>query len=321
MRARVGVAAPAEQNVATLALRSRGALDRPLSAEAELTVSIARDEALALGAFQRGHGMPAGFGLVRRGSGGPEVRLGPGTVHVELALAHPGLMLHPDPRRIVNRAVRPLLRALSREGLAAAFFGRDWVSVSRRPAAWVGFAHDAATQRTVFEAFVAVSTPFAIADRPSFAGKAHATLEAIAGRNVDAARLAVAITEAYAEGHDAATMVRPETVSAAPAAGDPDDPRTDPPWTATVPEAIGTLGAGLDARGVFRVGGDLLASRDAIAHLEASVAAALSPVSDDEIGRLVDATFDRPEVAIDGVRSLGSLREVIARALPTPARP
>jgi hypothetical protein len=81
------------------------------------------------------------------------------------------------------------------------------------------------------------------------------------------------------------------------------------------------VGAGPDARGVFRVGGDLLASRDAIARLEACVGAAGPDVPDDAVGHIVDDALARPEVALDGVRSLASVREVIVRALPRRARP
>jgi hypothetical protein len=320
MRARLGVAELAERPARDLAAASRSALDRALAADAELSVSIVADDALVAGAFQRRPSPPHSLALVRRGSGGPEVRAAPGTIHVALALANPGVMLHPDPKRIVNRAVRPLLRALTRKGFTAHFFGRDWVSVSHVPVAWVGFGHDATTRRTLFEAFVAVTAPFADAPRASFAGKVPTTLDALAaGRPVDVWALAGTIAEAYAEGHETATRTR------GPAADlDTDanaDADVDPAWAATIEEAIGILGAGPDARGVFRVGGDLLASRDAIAHLEASVGAAGPDVPDAAVGQLVDDALARPEVALDGVRSLASVRDVIVRALPRRARP
>lgn len=319
MRARIGVLAPAERGAAAVAARSRGALNRELRGDAELAVSIVGDDGLLVGAFQRGRGMPDRWPLARRGSGGPAVRVGPGTIHVEFALLDPALLLHPDPRRIVNRAVRPLLRALTRQGHLAHFFGRDWVSVARRPAAWVGFAHDAATRRTLFEAFVAVETPFAVDERPSFAGKEHGTLEAIAGRSVDAVRVAHAIVDAYAEGHEA-TALEPTDDRAGVREADADDLRANPPWASTAEDAIGTLGAGADARGVFRVGGDLLVSRDALGRLESLVAGAAAPSADD-VGAFVDAALGRPEVALDGVRSLATVRDLIVRALPRPARP
>jgi hypothetical protein len=303
---RLGVIRAGTRSAGEIAAHSRAALDRPLAHAAELWVAVAREEALLVGAFQRGRGMPVTWPLARRGSGGPEVRVGPGTVHVALALAHPGVFVPCDETRIVNRSVRPLLRAMTKTARLAHFFGRDWVSVAHRPAAWAGFAHDAGTRRTLFEAFVAVRTPFAVADRPSFLGKRQGALEEIAGRTLDPQAIADAIVDAYLAAYNA----EPVEVTAPDAASVMDDPRADPPWAATVEEAIGTIGAGPDAAGVFRIGGDLLVSRDALADLERRVA--VGP--DADVGRIVDETLRRPGVALDGVKSLASLAEVIERA-------
>jgi hypothetical protein len=316
---RLGVVRPAERTARVVAAASRAALDRPLQRPAELSVSIAADQALLVGAFQRGANVPDADGArprLRRGSGGPEVLLAAGSIHIALALAHPGALATADEKRIVNRAVRPLLRALTRTGSPAHYFGRDWVSVRHRPAAWVGFAHDSSTRRTLFEAVVAVAAPFAIVQRPSFLGKPHGTLESIAGRPVDPASVAGAIVEAYAHDTGAAYdnareaidwVAAPPEAGAAPTAGDLPE---DPPWAFTVDEAIGLVGAGPDARGILRVGGDLLVSRDALARLEARAAAA--PI--DDLPRIVDETLGAPGVALDGVRSLGSVLEVLSRA-------
>ncbi|MGO9834381.1 MAG: hypothetical protein ACLP1X_09215 [Polyangiaceae bacterium] len=303
---RLGVIRAGTRGVGEIAAHSRGALDRPLSHAAELWVAIAREEALLVGAFQRGGAMPDTWPLLRRGSGGPEVRVAPGTIHVALALAHPGVLVPCDQSRIVNRSVRPLLRALTKTARLAHFFGRDWVSVAHRPAAWVGFAHDAGTRRTLFEAFVAVRTPFALANRPSFLGKPQGTLEEIAGRTLDPLAIADAIVDAYLAAYNA----EPVEVTAPGAASITDDPRADPPWAATVEEAIGPIGAGPDAAGVLRIGGDLLVSRDALADLERRVAVD----RDADVGRIVDDTLRRPGVALDGVKSLASVAEVIERA-------
>jgi hypothetical protein len=309
----MGILRAGERSVREIAAHSRAALDRPLAHAGELWTAVARDDGLLLGAFQRASSTPEAGTRWRRGSGGPAVRLGPGTVHVALALAHPGALTACDEKRIVNRSVRPLLRALTRVGATAHFFGRDWVSVLHRPAAWVGFAHDSGTRRTLFEAFVAVRAPFHVADRPSFLGKSPGTLDAIVGKPIEPQRLLDAIVEAYV----AAWAVLP--VETAPAEA-PDRQHADDlapggresadetPWAANVEEAIGTLGAGPDAGGVFRVGGDLLVSRDALARLEAR-----SPqVPDDALGALVDELLAAPGVALDGVRSLTSVRDVIA---------
>lgn len=276
MAVRIGIIRAGELAAGQLAAHSRASLDRPLRAPAELMVATASDAALALGAFQRGAGKPDAVPLVRRGSGGPEVLVAPGTLHVLLAMESPDALVPCDERRIVNRAVRPLLRALTRVGHAAHFFGRDEIVVAHRPVAWVGFAHDAGSRRTTFEALVHVQDP----------------------------RLLEVVIDAYAKERDPVPLdVVPVSES------EPEDMRADPPWAATQQEAIGILGAGPDAQGAFRVGGDLLVSRDALARLEAS-----APEAQD-VGQLVDEVLAAPGVALDGVRSLASIRDVIAAAL------
>jgi hypothetical protein len=170
----------------------------------------------------------------------------------------------------------------------------------------VGFGHDATTRRTLFEAFVAVRRPFASAGRASFLGHPPATLEELAGREVDVEALAASIAASYGPDAHAATLGEGEL-----AAGGAVE---DVPWRATQEEAIGQVGAGPDSRGVFRVGGEILVSRDAIERLEASLAGAKG-ITRDEVGRLVDASLAAPGVALEGVRSLTSVRDAIAAAL------
>jgi hypothetical protein len=297
---RLAILRAGDRSASEVAAHSRAALDRPLAHAGELWIATVADEARILGAFQRAY--PDALPQHRRGSGGPEVRVAPGTVHVALSMAHPGALTPCDEKRIVNRAVRPLLRALSRVGALAHYFGRDWVSVQHRPAAWVGFAHDATTRRTLFEAFVAVRTPFA-GDRASFLGKRPATLEELGVS--DPLRLVETVAQAYPAAWNVEAIEAPAPVTAG---SEPLAPEA--PWAATTDEAIGPVGAGADAVGIFRVGGDLLVSRDALARLEARVAAAPT----DDLARIVDEVLAAPGVAIDGVRSLQSLRDVIARA-------
>lgn len=303
--ARLGVVRAGAVPAATMAARSQTALDRTLAHPGELWVAVASDEARLVGAFQRAANVTRDAPLFRRGSGGPEVRVGPGTLHVALSLVSPDALEPCDPARIVNRAVRPLLKALTKTAALAHFFGRDWVSVARRPAAWVGFAHDATTQRTLFEAFVALRTCFAAPGRASLLGKAPATLEELAGKPLDPGAIAEAIIAAYLSKHGAEEV--PIASGGAPPAAPLD---LEPPWAATTEEAVGTLGAGPDAHGVFRIGGDLLVSRDVLARLEERVASA----PDGDVGRIVDETFTVPGAALYGVTALTSLRDVVLRA-------
>lgn len=237
------------------------------------------------------------------------MRVGEGTLWLALLLPRVDALVSCDEAHLVNRYVRPLLRALTRRGALAHFFGRDWVSVKHRPAGWVGFAHDRGSGRAVVEAFVARETPFDVGPRASYLGKEPGTLASI-GTPVDEARLADAIVAAYSEAYGRVAVDRGPLPRVDAGAGE----LVDPPWAAVVDEVIGELGAGPDAGGRFRVGGDLLVSRDALASLEASLASA----RDEDVSAVVDAALGAPRIALDGVKSLSSVRDVIlaARAVP-----
>jgi hypothetical protein len=98
------------------------------------------------------------------------------------------------------------------------------------------------------------------------------------------------------------------------------DGAPEPPWQATCEEAIGTIGAGLDGAGRFRVGGDILVSRDALARLEGAIARLAPEACASAVGSAVDDALAQPGVALDGVRSLASIRDVIGLARRAPRR-
>src|SRR5580658_3371264 len=223
-------------------LSEADALDRPLTWDAELTISEVTTAARVIGAFQRGQGMPTKTPLMRRISGGAPVCVGPGTIHVALALRSPSVLFPIDARKLINRYVRPLLRALTKSGASAAYFGRDWISVEHRPAAIVGFAHDGGTGRAVFEAFVALRTPF-LGARSAFLGKEPGTLESLLGRAFDAAVVAKAIADAYLAlaGGVARELVPHPVVDTTRV---DEALRAEPPWAARVEEVIGPVCAG-----------------------------------------------------------------------------
>ena len=298
------IRAQVSEGLSTLELSalSRRALDRPLRHPAELLVAVPRDQALALGAHQRACEAPSELALVRRGSGGAEARVGPGSVWLQLALAAPGVLVPCPPERLVNRYVRPLLRAITKVGVLAHYFDRDWVSGQKRPVAAVAFAHDATSGRAFVEAIVAVSTPFAVRPRASTMGKEPATLAEL-GAKVEPRVLAQAIMASYEEAYGAS----PGELSTAPVVAAP--VVDEPPWTATSNEAIGLVGAGRDAQGRLRLGGELMVSRDALARLETAL-----ETPPDDLGALLDATLGAPGVALFGVRSLTSLRDLLGRA-------
>ncbi len=300
--------------VAELSAMSRAALDRPLRHAAELVLALPSDEGLVLGAHQRSSEIGDALAgaprrIDRRGSGGAEARVGPGTVWLQLALASSSALVPCPPERLINRYVRPLLRAITKLGVIAHYFERDWVSGAKRPVAAISFAHDASTGRASLDAIVAVSTPFAIRARASTMGKEPATLAEL-GMRSDAAALADAIVASYESAYGAATGGLSVTTSPPDPA---DDLGTDAPWASARAEAIGIVGAGRDRHGRLRVGGELMVSRDALSKLEAALAE--PPPNAEAVGARVDATLGAPGVALFGVRSLLSVRDVIVEAI------
>jgi lipoate-protein ligase A len=267
----------------------------------ELEVSVVKESGVVLGYFQRASEI-AEPPLARRSSGGAAVRVGEGTVHVVLALPTiDALAVDCTPQKILNRYVRPLLKGITKTSILAAYFGRDWVSAGHRPCAYVAFAHDATSQRTIFEAFVAVRTGFALSKRASFLDKEPATLEEITQKSIEPERVAEAIEHAYGTAWDIGIEKRP--IDDAPSALGISSDR----WLAHVDEPIGTIRADRNS-----IGGELMASHDAVQRVND----ALARTEDDPaaIGAVIDAELKRPNVALEGVRSLVGLRDAVATA-------
>lgn len=255
-----------------------------------LVASAAAAEAAIAGSFESG---------VRRGSGGGTVRVGEGSVWVQLALPSLDAFGPCPPDRLLNRHVRPLLRALTKaSGVPVSYFGRDWLSAEGRPVAAVSFAHEARTGRALVEAIVAVTTPL-VADgemRPSFRGKAPATLAELRpsitlGSVIDAVLDAwpPEVTRLAAHGLGEATPVR---------------------WTelARVEDAIGPVVVARDDAGHLRVGGALMASCDAITALEETLVQPLTPAA---IDAAVEEAF--ASAVVFGVRR-STIAEAIAQS-------
>jgi hypothetical protein len=298
----LGVHEPHDGSLSAMAASSWHALRGPMVHSAELRVGWGREGGTLLGAFQRAGDAPSGP-AARRATGGAAVNVGAGTLHVVLGLASLSALMPCDEDKILNRHVRPLLRALTRSGALAHYFGRDWISVGHRPAAYVAFAHLRATGRTVVEAFVAVGTPFALEERVSYMHKAPGTLDEIRGAPMDRGKLERAVGAAFGE---ALAPIPGGPVAPAPA------PRPDePPWEATVDEAIGPVRAGRDAGGVVRLGGELMASADAVLELETR----LHDAPRQDLDALVEAVFGAPGTALFGVKSIRSIRDVLANVL------
>lgn len=304
---------PLPTTAAALAAFSQAALDDPCDAP-RLVVAWPTTEGVLLGAFQRTEDAPphlAHLPLWRRGSGGASARVGPGVLYVGLSLPHPGALMPATCDQILNRAVRPILRALTRVAAPTHYFGRDWLSAGKRPVGLIAFGHDAGTQRTLVEAFVSVAS-HALPDtaRASYGERVPATFAELRGERgeVDPARVEAALAEAFEL-----------PVNAPSATGGPARVEHAPAWSARVDEAIGPIFASKDEHLRVRLGGELMASRDRVAWLEARVneARGADLVDDATVGAWVDEAFrpPSPAVALFGVRSLGSIRDVLRAVL------
>lgn len=328
--------------VAELARASREALDAPLTTDAHLLVAFPDVPAIVRGALRPPGALGARSGVARerRGSGGADVEVGEGALWVQLRLARSDALVPCEPSRLLNRYVRPLLRALGKVGAPAAYFDRDWISVRGRPAGIVAFGHDASSGRALVEVFVAVSGTLFEASRASFRGKEPLELGSL-GVTVEAT--ARAVVAAYADGHESTSsrvapasgvaVARVDVASAADvreddvfAAGSGGGDDAEPHAIAAVDEAIGRVEAWRDHAGRLRVGGELMASRDALSTIERAIArleersAPSSP--DDESDRrawiegvtaIVDDAFADPRATLFGVRSLASIRDAIVQ--------
>lgn len=288
---------------------SKGALRRPMVAPAELSVFTIRDQASLLGRFQRTSELvsaPA-TSVFQRASGGPALRVGPGVIWMQLSLARPDVLVPCEVSRVLNRYVRPLLKAVTRVAALANYFDRDWVAVKHRPVAFVGFAHEAASGRTLVEAVISVREQAFVGEHASLRGKTPWTLEAAAGKRVEDARLSESIAASYLEAYGCSRSELSGSVDAASAAN------PEPPWAASREEAIGHVFAGRDHAGRMRVGGEFMASQDAVESLETRLAS-LDCTSAEAVGRAVDETLGAQNTALFGVRSLVSVRDAILAA-------
>ncbi len=245
----------------------------------------------------------------RRASGGRSVKLGPGCMYIALSVARPAeLGSDINGSNLLNRLLRPMLRALTGEGALAHYFGRDWIAVAKRPAATVAFAHERGTGRTLIEAFLGISQSVALsATHPSYLGKVPDCMERLAGRPLQPERVAERIAHAYAVayGFEWSPAVWPSTEAPELAA--------EPAWQATVEEPIGLLGARRDSDGTLHLGGELMISRDVLLGLTTWLDTATSEA---EIDEALATCLSGSEVALFGLRDVASIKRLVLSLPP-----
>lgn len=237
----------------------------------ELWLLSPNDHGSLFGAFQTAEIQ----GALRRASGGAEVLLGPGTLHALLIL--PTLSVFEPTRTdaILNRAVRPFLKSVSRAGTLAHYFGRDWFSVRHRPVAAIGFAHSAGTQRTMVEVSVGVTRSVFPRERPSHRGRTPSFLAELASNELTVEGIADRIESGVAVAHQLTSHHEPLPRASSASRGDAFLMTARPSeLSISRQEPIGPIGIGRDGEGTPRIAGEFMASVDALLAFEAQVFAA-----------------------------------------------
>ena len=331
-RPRLVVAAREAIDVRAIAAPLDGALARLRAdgAEAALLVAPLAGEAVAIGRFQRvGSTIDVALPhapIVRRASGGSAIAVRAGQLYVALDLASPtALGGVADPARILNRHVRPLLRALQSQGVRAVYGGRDFIACRGVAIAWVGVRHEVATGRTGVEMVVALDRAFNVdatldlsagAIEPRFGGRAPGSIAALLGRSLTVDAILRAIVECYSAVADANVSTRALELPAT----DPPLTVDEPPFDALIEVPIGLLGVSIsNAR--IALGGDWMVSHDAVAALERDLASLLAEFGNDGVETdacvaraLTDRLGPASGALVFGVRGLEPVQRLITLA-------
>ncbi|MCS6900005.1 MAG: hypothetical protein RMJ98_09885 [Myxococcales bacterium] len=296
-------------------------IDLPLPSSPSLWLEPVSQAELSLGAFQRAASAlkEPSFPVTRRLSGGPTLLLAPESLHLVLYLPSPSVLVpDADLPRLLNRHLRPLLRALRRLGLAAMYPGRDWIAVAHRPAIWVGFAHHGASNACCVEAFLPLDRSFSVPSEqdasaiyrsePPWLGKVPAGLRELSPHPLSLETLHQAVTRAYAT--DLGVLWAPGSFEAGWLRREVRDER--PPWAALRQEAIGLVGAsGPPWAGL---GGEFFASEDLMAAVDRRLEELPRRATRGQLQEVLVAAVEETGGRIEGVCSVDSLLDVLEEA-------
>jgi lipoate-protein ligase A len=273
--------------------------------------SLAGD-ARAIGAYQHDEDALAqavreSIPLHRRATGGPAAVMGEGVLYAALALADASALMECPRDRVLNRNVRPFLAAMRKLGGAAHYFGREALSLDRRPAGLLGWtrASDGAVlielvlgvERAAFVPDDELGLP--IADR--LLGKAP-----IVVRDAMPAFTPRAFAEALVEACGAMAGLEPLEATLTPKQAGP-TPWPALRWSSPRSIPIGHLRAGLalDARGVVEhaaLVGDFYQDAQAPDLLQAALVGGLP--TPERLRDALNVTYGPHGAVIEGLRSL-----------------
>jgi hypothetical protein len=146
-----------------------------------------------------------GVEVVRRATGGPACIGGRGIFYVALGLRHASALMECPRDRVLNRNVRGILGGLALTGVRAQYFGREWISVDKRPAALIGWTR-LPEGAVLVEAFLSIDRPYWLPDElHGYPTREEMTLEAkdpiLMSELWKEPRTAEELTRSLAEGH------------------------------------------------------------------------------------------------------------------------
>lgn len=296
--------------------------DGPTSAfyVAELT-----GQAISLGHYQRAEialHPRAHDRAVRRVTGGSAVAAGAGIVYVAVGLRDASVFLECPKARVLNRNVRGLLVGLTSAGAGTHYFGRDFVSVERRPAIYVAWTRTP-EQHVLLEFFVSANASFVPGDgvsaypahsSPPLLDKVPITLAEAWGREATLNEVADRILhKGYAKTYGLTLEESAPTPSDEKAARYFTDVVTDDSalrWSPPHEVPIGFISAGLrrDANGDVHeavLSGDFFQDAAAPALLNDTLRG--SKGTREDLVRAINTAYGRDGLVIEGVPSLNTI--------------
>jgi hypothetical protein len=283
------------------------------SSDVIVVAAALEGDARVAGAYQRLEDavrVRDGVPVLRRETGGPAVVAGEGLVYLALALRDASTLM-PCPRdRVLNRNVRPILGALRRIGASAHYFGREFVSVEKRPLGLVAWTRRAGGA-VLLESVLGIDRPYVVPheEQPLVLSSAHAlgkvpiTLSEVLASPPSAEALAQACAAACAS----MTPLEIGRAQVAPRSSEPSFVHEAMRWSRPHEVPIGFVRAGLarDARGVVLdavLAGDFFQDADAPARLSAALVGGLA--TPERLRDAINATWGAQGAVIEGLRSL-----------------
>lgn len=120
--------------------------EKRLGLPGRIVFSEFKNEAVALGRYQRRGALPGieefmkrGMPILRRETGGVALKFAPGMLHVAVILETPSAWIETPVIKVLNRYVRGILTGLGSIGLDPSYFGKEFISTSHGQVAYITY--------------------------------------------------------------------------------------------------------------------------------------------------------------------------------------